>query len=174
MSIDEPTEMPWDHQYHTLRRQHLFQNPPEDQTAYPALQLAVNPHIESFNAVFRGSSEENHRRPGLLAHAISDIGTKVYVDADGNTLTIRYKSVTLQKSWVPDLNKFSKNREILPSECRERHVTYRGRLVATFEYRINDGDREEFTRDLGQVPIMVKVRRFPRRHRRQSHLGPVE
>jgi len=157
MSVDEPTDTSWDHQYHTLRRQALFQNPPADHTPYPALQLAVDPHIESFNAIFRGSSEENNRNPGLLAHAIADIGSKVYLDEDGNRLTIRYKSVTLQKSLVPVLNKFAKNREIFPAECRERHVTYRGKLTATFQFQVNDGDPEEFARDMGQLPIMVKV-----------------
>ena len=151
------TDTQWDHQYHTLRRQHLFQNPPSDRTAYPALQLAVDPHIESFNAIFRGNSEENSRNPGLIAHGIADIGSKVYLDADQNRLTIRYKSVTLQRSLVPVLNKFAKKREILPSECRERHSSYRGRLTAILEYQINDGDREEVVRDFGLLPIMVKV-----------------
>mgnify|MGYP001145325847 FL=1 len=155
----EPTSTEWDHEYNTIRREKLFRNPPTDRTAYPALQEAVNPHIESFNALFRTDG-----KPSLLDHAIAEIGTKTFLDGDEraapegkNKLTIRYKSITLQKSQVPPSNKWAKRREIFPAECRERHVTYRGKLTATFEYRINDGEPQEFVRELGQMPIMVKV-----------------
>jgi DNA-directed RNA polymerase I subunit RPA2 len=63
----------------------------------------------------------------------------------------------LAKAQVPPSNKLAKHKEILPAECRERHVSYRGRLSATLEYRINGGDPVEFVREFGQVPIMLKV-----------------
>lgn len=155
----ERTNTTWEHGYHTLRREKLFRNPPTDQTAYPALQEAVNPHIEAFNALFR-----NDGKPSLLDHAIAEIGTKTFLDGDEradpasrNKLTVRYKSVTLQKAQVAQSNKFAKRREIFPAECRERHVSYRGKLTAVLEYRINNGDAHEFVRELGQMPIMVKV-----------------
>jgi DNA-directed RNA polymerase I subunit RPA2 len=158
-----PTETSWDHEYNLLRREKLFRNPPTDHTAYPALQEAVNPHIESFNAIFRGNGD-NGRIRGLIDEAIAEIGTKTYLDGDEraapqgkNRLRIRYKSVTLQKAQVPVTNKFAKRREIIPSECRETHTSYRGKLVATLEYQINEGEKFEFVRDLGLVPILVKV-----------------
>jgi DNA-directed RNA polymerase I subunit RPA2 len=151
------TNTEWDHEYNTLRREKLFRDPPKDHSAYPLLQVAVNPHIESFDALFEPD--------GLIARGLADIDTKVFLDGDDrsspagrNKLSIRYKGVQLLKSQIPPTNKFAKNREILPAECRERHVTYRGKLSATFEYRINGGDPQEFTRELGQLPIMVKVR----------------
>lgn len=153
------TETQWSHEYDTIRRQDLFQNPPADHTAYPALQLAVDPHIESFNGIFRDDG-----KPGLLAHGLVDIGSKTFLDGnDGtglqgrNRLSIRITAVALQKPQLPPSNKSARNRDVLPAECRERHVTYRGKLSATFEYTINGGDPMEFTRDLGQVPVMVKV-----------------
>jgi len=153
------TDTEWDHQFHTLRRENLFRNPPKDHTAYPALQLAVDPHLESFNGLFRDDG-----KPGLLAHGIADIGARTYLDGDDraspdgkNRLTIRYKDVFLQKPQVPPSNKTARNRQVFPAECRERHVTYRGRLSATLEYRINGGDPVEFTREFGQVPVMIKV-----------------
>ncbi|CAF3463706.1 unnamed protein product [Fusarium graminearum] len=155
------TETEWDHQFNTLRRENLFRNPPTDHSAYPALQLAVNPHIESFNAIFRDDG-----KPGLLTHAIADIGTRTFLDGDDrapsdgkNILTVRYKDVFLQKPQVPPSNKLARNRQVFPAECRERHVTYRGRLSATLEYRINGGDPVEFTREFGQVPVMIKSNR---------------
>lgn len=153
----QPTSTSWDHEYNTLRREKLFREPPTDRSAYPLLQQAVNPHIESFDALFGND--------GLIAHGLADIGTRLYLDGDErappagrNKLRIKYKGIHLQKSQLPPSNKFAKHREILPAECRERHVSYRGKLSATFEYRINDGDPKEFTREIGQLPIMVKVR----------------
>ncbi|KAK5657067.1 hypothetical protein OQA88_3594 [Cercophora sp. LCS_1] len=152
------TDQTWDHEFNVARRENLFRNPPTDRTAYPALQLAINPHIESFNALF-----SKNGKPGLIDHGLAEIGTKTFFDGDErassegkNKLEIRFKSVTLQKSQVPPSNKFAKNREILPAECRERHVSYRGKLTATLEYRVNNGEYQEFAREIGQMPIMVK------------------
>jgi len=161
------TDTSWDHEYNILRREQLFQNPPTDQSAYPALQEAVNPHIESFNALFPKDGE-----PGLIDHALEEIGAVTFLDGDEraaptnrNRLTVRYKSIVLRQALVPTSNiiAFAKNREIFPSECRERHASYRGKLVAKMEYRVNNGDTREFERDIGQMPIMVKVsaRKFP-------------
>jgi DNA-directed RNA polymerase I subunit RPA2 len=156
-SKTSPTSTTWTHEFDTLRRQDLFRSPPKDRTAYPALQAAIAPHVDSFNALL----EED----GLIAKALEDIGTVTVLDGDAragpagkNKLDVRIKQVFLQKSMLPDTNKFStRNREILPSECRERHVTYRGRLSARFEYRINDGDPQEFIRELGKLPLMLMV-----------------
>ena len=115
------------------------------------------PHIESFNALFE--------KDGLIAQGLLDIGTKTFLDGDDrdgpvgkNRLDVRVKEVFVEKSVLPASNKFStKNREILPAECRERHVTYRGKMSARLEYRINNGDPKEIIRELGQIPLMLMV-----------------
>jgi DNA-directed RNA polymerase I subunit RPA2 len=152
------TSQEWNHEFDTIRREELFRHPPTDRTAYPLLKNAVAPHVDSFNALF----EED----GLIAHALKDIGTKIYLDGndrDGpvgkNRLQVRIKEVFLEKSKLPDVNKFTSlyNRKILPAECRERHGTYRGRLSATVEYRINDEAPKEWLQNLGLLPIMLMV-----------------
>lgn len=151
------TNTKWSHEFETLRREKLFRNPPKDHSAYPALEAAVRPHIDSFNALLE--------KDGLISQALRDIGTKTYIDGDDrapaagkNKLSISIKEIFVEKSQLPASNKFStKNREILPAECRERHVTYRGKMSAKLEYRINNGDRKEFIREIGQLPIMLKV-----------------
>lgn len=152
-----PTKTQWTHEFDTVRRETLFRNPPKDHSAYPALQAAIAPHIESFNAIFE--------KGGLIAQGLLDIGTKTFLDGDErggparkNRLDVRIKEVFLEKSVLPASNKFStRNREILPAECRERHVTYRGKMSARLEYRINNGDPKEIIRELGQVPLMLMV-----------------
>jgi len=156
-SSASPTSTAWTHEFDTIRRENLFRNPPKDHTAYPALKAAIAPHVESFNALFG--------KDGLIARGLLDIGTKTYLDGndrDGpagkNRLAIKVKEVFVEKSMLPASNKFStRNREILPAECRERHVTYRGKMSARFEFRINNGDAKEFVRELGQIPLMLMV-----------------
>ncbi|RDW85230.1 DNA-directed RNA polymerase subunit beta [Coleophoma cylindrospora] len=151
-----PTSTTWSHEFDTVRREKLFRNPPTDHSPYPLLQAAVAPHIESFNAVFE--------KDGLLAQGIKDIGTQTFLDGDDrlgpagkNKLEIKIKDFYLEKSMLPASNKFStKNREIFPAECRERHVTYRGKFSVRCEYRVNGGDPKEFVRELGQLPLMLK------------------
>ena len=157
------TETKWSSEFDTARREKLFRNPPKDHTAYPSLAAAIEPHIHSFNAILD--------QGGLLEQAIRDIGTKVFLDGDPNAqpedrpqrnrLSVRIRDVFLDKSTLPIANKFAlKNRSILPAECRERHATYRGRLRIRLEYRVNQGDWHESVREMGQVPIMLRVCSF--------------
>jgi DNA-directed RNA polymerase I subunit RPA2 len=154
------TNTKWSTEFDTVRRQKLFKSPPADRTAYPLLAATIEPHIQSFNSIF----EPN----GLLEEALKDIGTKVFLDGNPfatdedapkrNTLSIRVRDVILQKAQLPPTNKFNiRHREILPSECRERHATYRGKLTARLEFRVNNGDWKDISRDIGQMPIMLRV-----------------
>ncbi|KAI9840719.1 MAG: DNA-directed RNA polymerase I subunit RPA2 [Sclerophora amabilis] len=157
MTTSRSTNTEWSAEFDTARRERLFRNPPTDHTAYPALQASVQPHIESFNALLD--------KGGLLEHAIRDIGTKTFLDgtstdAHRNSLSVRLKELFIDRAELPPSNKFStRNREIFPAECRERHATYRGKFKGRLEYKVNDGSWRESVRDLGQLPIMVKTNR---------------
>jgi DNA-directed RNA polymerase I subunit RPA2 len=165
------TDTQWSVDYDTLRRENLFQNPPEDHTAYPSLAESIRPHIDSFNALFDDSK--------ILDAGLKDIGIKTFLDgeletyeqkkarqAEGirppkrNRLNVRVREIFLEKPTLPPTNKYTtRNREIYPSECRERHATYRGKLRARLEYQVNNGDWQESVRELGNVPIMVRTNR---------------
>lgn len=161
-SASRQPQQKWSTSFDTLRRQKLFQNPPKDKTAYPTLAEAVDPHINSFNAIFAQN--------GQLEQGIREIGTKVFVDGDPyaqpeevgdrNRLSVRISDVFLDKSLLPPTNKYAlKNRQILPAECRERHATYRGKMSARLQFRINNGDWQEIVCDLGSVPMMLRSNR---------------
>ncbi|KAF1942451.1 beta and beta-prime subunits of DNA dependent RNA-polymerase [Clathrospora elynae] len=152
----------WSTNFDTKRRQQLFQNPPKDKTAYPTLAAAVDPHINSFNAIFSAG--------GQLEEAIKEIGVKSFLDGNPyvqpedagkrNRLSVRIRDVFLDKAVLPAANKVAlKNRNILPAEARERHATYRGKLRARMEWRVNNGDWQEEVCDLGSVPIMLRSNR---------------
>ena len=149
----------WTTEYDTLIREDLFRNPPHSRTAYPVLAEAIKPHVESFNRVFADQ--------GQLQHALKDIGTKTFLDGNPaeegtrrNRIELRVSQVFLDKSLLPASNKLNtEKREILPVECRERHVTYRGRFRGRLEYRINAGEWKETVRDFGNLPIMLRSNR---------------
>ena len=149
-----------DVEYNTVKRQKLFQNPPKDHSAFPALAAAVKPHVESFNALFD---------QGLLDESLKDIGIHTAVDGDPrdtsratprNKLDLQVTEIMLDKSRLPDANKIStRNREVYPSECRERHVSYRGKLRARLRYRVNNAEWKETVREVGNLPIMLRSNR---------------
>lgn len=159
---------PWTAEYNTAWREQLFKAPSTKATPYPALVDAIKPHVDSFNALFGVNS--------LLDAALKDIGTKTFLDGElpatqqanerpvnglsqlrRNRFQVRARDIYLTKSELPASNKFStKNRDIYPAECRERHASYRGKLRVLLEYRVNDGGWQEQIRELGNVPIMVK------------------
>ncbi|KAF7504758.1 DNA-directed RNA polymerase I subunit RPA2 [Endocarpon pusillum] len=155
------TSTEWSVEFDTLRRQNLFKSPPSDRSAYPALAAAVRPHVESFNALF-----ENQK---FVEEGLLDTGIHTVVDGDPrdtnrdlarNRLDLRVADVVLEKPVLPASNKFSvRCREILPSECRERHVSYRGKLKAKLQWRTNNGDWSESWREFGQMPIMLRTNR---------------
>jgi len=169
-SATSPTSTKWSHQLDTVRREKLFRKPPNDRTPYPLLAEALRPHIDSFNAIF------DHNK--LLEAGIKDIGTRVFLqpdetpaqkaerEADGHRprkrdrLRVRIRDVYLEKAVLPTNNKFKTvNREIYPSECRERHATYRGKLRARLEFKVNNGEWHETVREMGQMPIMLRTNR---------------
>ncbi|OQO04005.1 DNA-directed RNA polymerase I subunit RPA2 [Cryoendolithus antarcticus] len=150
----------WGTQFDTLKRHKLFRKPPADKTAYPSLARAIAPHVQSYNSIFVPN--------GQLHHALQDIGTKTFLDGNPlepseeprNRLRIRVREVFMEKSQLPPTNKVeATKREILPVECRERHVTYRGRFRGRVELRVNDGPWKESVRDFGYVPIMLRSNR---------------
>ena len=166
-----PTDTQWSAEFDTLRREKLFRHPPKDRTPFPALLEAIQPHVESFNALLDESK--------LLEAALKDIGTKTFLDGQQETpqeraerqrngqstrkrnrLCVRVRELFIERAALPATNKFStKNREIYPAECRERHASYRGKLRARLEFRLNEGDWHESVREMGQIPIMLRSNR---------------
>jgi DNA-directed RNA polymerase I subunit RPA2 len=167
----------WSVEFDTVRREKLFKNPPKDRSAYPRLREAVRPHVDSFNAIFENQN--------LLESAIKDIGTRTFLEPDyilqqraaadqrGSTrhrLHVRVKEIIVEKARIPDSNKNAvHNRLIYPAECRERHASYRGKLRAKLDFRINNGNWHTCTRELGQLPIMLRSNKC-----HLQHLSPAE
>jgi len=160
----------WSVAFDTVRREELFRNPPKDKSAYPLLQDAIRPHVDSFNAIFGAQR--------LVDESIKDIGTQTFLQPEptlrqavleeasigrrpiGNHLSVRIKDIQLEKPRVPDSNRHTvKNRLIYPAECRERHCSYKGRLRLKLEWCVDNGEWQETVRELGHLPIMLRTNR---------------
>ncbi|KAI5797927.1 hypothetical protein DFH27DRAFT_515102 [Peziza echinospora] len=143
--------------FQTLKREKLFRDPPKDKSAFPALQAAILPHIDSFNALTVDG--------GLLDLAARDIGERAVFDGKeefgpfGNKLTIRVEKIYVDKPKRNPRDKTSLNRTIYPSECRERHISYRSRLTVKLGLKINEGEWESYDRDCGALPVMLRSNR---------------
>ncbi|GMM31362.1 DNA-directed RNA polymerase I core subunit [Martiniozyma asiatica (nom. inval.)] len=146
-------------QFRTLEREQRFKNPPKDKSAFPLLYQAVQPHVGSFDALTEGPSG------GLLNIAVKDLGTTTIFDvADPNRigpnkLNIRVDSVQISRPEVPFQDKLTTNRDTYPSECRERMISYKGKLSLKLAWSINDGDEQSEVRDCGLLPVMVQSNR---------------
>lgn len=47
--------------------------------------------------------------------------------------------------------------EIWPTECRQSASTYKGRLIVRVSWTLNGAKQLSIERDLGSIPIMIKV-----------------
>ncbi|CAE6454657.1 unnamed protein product [Rhizoctonia solani] len=159
--------------FDTLRREDAFRNPSKTSNEVPILQELVAPHIESFNALFDDSNLtlEDGDGKGLLSLGIKDLGPKVVFDGAGtlgeasgaagwgNRLSIRVSDIAVGRPMVSDKDRNVVERQVYPSEARERLTSYRGKLTVKLAWSVNGGPEHEESRDCGLLPIMVRSNR---------------
>jgi DNA-directed RNA polymerase I subunit RPA2 len=100
--------------FDTLQRQHTFSHPSTTASEVPALQAAIQPHIDSFNAI---TSER------LLEAAVRDTGRKTIFDhkseingGRGNKLAFWLEDVQLSRPALSSRERTSLNRRLYPAE----------------------------------------------------------
>ena len=100
--------------FQTLIREHSFRYPSTKKSEFPALQEAVQPHIDSFNAI----TADN-----LLEIAVRDIGKKTIFDykgeknnGRGNKLTFWLEDIQLSRPALSSRERKSLNRRLYPAE----------------------------------------------------------
>lgn len=171
---------PWQqpHTFHTLRIQDRFENPSDTHFEHSDLQDLVAPHIESFNALWsldpsvepgKGSRKGGpviNEGVGLLEKTIAKIPPRVIFDGTeesiskgdlGNRLSFSIESVNLGRPTSTDKGRSGMQSRIYPVECRERLMSYRARMTARISWSVNGLPKQYEERDMGLVPIMVKV-----------------
>jgi len=66
--------------------------------------------------------------------------------------------VCIHKPTIPSGKIGIKNCKIYPTECRQRGITYKGKITVRIGWSINSVEQEPLEKDLGEVPIMIKVK----------------
>ena len=112
------------------------------------MQGVVANHVDSFNFFLEDG----------LNHAVGNIHP-VELIVNGTVVSLDFLEASISLPTEIIGKGATSERLCYPSECRERRITYRGRLTARMEVKVGGGDPWVFEKTLGQVPIMVKSTR---------------
>lgn len=135
--------------FNTLQAQKDAISPPVALTL-PHIHSLAKPHIESFNSLFENNGL------GLLEKATTDIPKVTVFDGlpeselkDRKKLVMWISNPTVAKPMQSDL--------LYPAECRERGISYKAKMEAKLNWRVDDGPINSQVQSLGYLPVMVKV-----------------
>ncbi|XP_030750934.1 DNA-directed RNA polymerase I subunit RPA2 [Sitophilus oryzae] len=112
------------------------------------LQSIGRPHIDSFNYMVNEG----------LNKAIENIAPVEFMVND-RKIKLVITNFSLAPPQVPYGTIGVKNNLIYPTECRQRNSTYGGKFLIDVDWYINGQLQQPFTRDMGNIPIMIKSNR---------------
>lgn len=92
-----------------------------------------------------------------LHDAVADIVPVEFALPNNDRICLRVEEVSLSCPLVPLGIIGVKNQRIFPSECRQRAATYKGKFNAKISWSVNNGHPVYFDKDMGDIPIMIKV-----------------
>lgn len=112
------------------------------------LQEVVANHVRSFNFMLDKA----------LPLAVKSLHP-VELEADGVKATVSFGSVEIAAP--TEYGSFNRVvRAVYPSECRERRISYKGRLQTTIKVHVHGSEQPwEFQKNLGAIPVMVKSKK---------------
>ncbi|KAJ2826513.1 hypothetical protein GGI24_002894, partial [Coemansia furcata] len=158
--------------FRTLERQAKAVNPGQKHE-YPQAQSLTEPHIQSFNSIWERAGP---RTPALMDVAMSLVEKQTVFDHKGdaesplgNKIVFWMDTLRLDHPALSARETKSANRLMYPTECRQRGITYRGRLTGMLHYQVNDNPVVSEERALGQLPVMVRSNRCT-----LQGMGPAE
>ncbi|CAG9865194.1 unnamed protein product [Phyllotreta striolata] len=120
-----------------------FGTPPENQNEL--LQSLGKPHTSSFNYMVNKGLDE----------AIKDLNS-VEFTLNERRIKFSISNYSFQKPEVSQEMVLVKNKTIYPTFCRQSANTYKGRFFVEVDWFIDDVQQQSFTKDLGEIPVMVK------------------
>ncbi|XP_052246155.1 DNA-directed RNA polymerase I subunit RPA2-like [Dreissena polymorpha] len=115
-------------------------------TQNEVLQNLIKPHIESFNCLL-------HEGLGLIVQNLEPVE---FALPNGDKVSLKLEDVIIGNPRVHEKAVCPRTVKVYPVECRSRAVTYKGSLQIQIGFSVNGHVGPSLTRNLGQVPIMVK------------------
>lgn len=141
--INDLVEIPREPSLKLINTPDLINNVPDQQHSY--VQHLINNHIDSFDYFLDTGFMEG----------IKAIEPFHYILPDNQKLEVRVTNYKLFKPQV-DSTCYAKNKDLYPSECRERAVSYMGKLNLEFVWYLNGNFMGSLEETAGQIPVMVK------------------
>ena len=77
--------------------------------------------------------------------------------ANGDRVELRVEDVNIEPPTIPIGTIGVRNHKVYPTECRQRAATYKGKMNVKVSWSINGRPRETIEKNLGEIPVMVKV-----------------
>ncbi|XP_057292980.1 DNA-directed RNA polymerase I subunit RPA2-like isoform X4 [Hydractinia symbiolongicarpus] len=91
-----------------------------------------------------------------LKNAVQLIHPQEFELPNGKRAELSFLNAEIGVPTVDDNDFHSRTPRIYPAECRERHCTYKGKLTVTVQWKVDNQIQGHVTKDISQVPIMVK------------------
>ncbi|KAI4456625.1 dna-directed rna polymerase i subunit 2 [Holotrichia oblita] len=135
-----------------------FGKPPVKQN--PLLAQLGQPHLDSFNYMVNSG----------LDHAVANLYPVEFELQTKDKVCLKIEDISLGYPAAPLGVIGIKNQNVYPTECKQRGVTYRGRLCIRVSWSINGKLQVAFDKDLGDIPIMIKSNRCHLAHMKPSQL----
>lgn len=129
---------------------HNALNPSEGESTIPDLHKLIEPHLKSYNNIFDQD---------LLDIAIQNIEHRYAIDLDGNRIKFWVEDVKVTKPMLSEKESMSIERRLYPKECRERGISYQGKLSCRLFWSINDGPIQSEEKSMGYIPVAIKSNR---------------
>lgn len=92
-----------------------------------------------------------------LDQAIADLIPVEFDLPTQDRISLYIESASIDRPLVPSGTIGVKDPRIFPTECRQRAGTYKGKLNVQVSWKLNGKEQPGFSKDLGDIPIMVKV-----------------
>lgn len=116
---------------------------------FQILQKLGDPHVKSFNYMIHKG----------LSQAIGNLIPVEFI-LNEKRIKITITNYTFSRPEVPMGTIGVKNNFVYPSECRQRAGTYKGKLYIDVAWYIDGMQQQSFQKDLGDIPVMIKVRKI--------------
>lgn len=115
---------------------------------FQLLQQLGAPHVTSFNYMLNVG----------LKQALKDIDPIEFkLPVNDTKIKLHFEDIHINNPKLPLGVIGTKSHLIYPSECRQRAATYKGQLRVTLAWSIDDCIQVPIVKDLGDIPIMLKV-----------------
>lgn len=89
--------------------------------------------------------------------AVANINPVEFAVANGDRIKVKIQEAKLSSPLAPLGAIGNLNCKIYPKECKQSAATYKGKLNILIGWSINGKEQVPIEKDLGNIPIMIKV-----------------